>query len=194
VFGCIADNCDAEEAKQSLLFYRFLESVLHLDEIIFLLLSAHYTSGIQILRYRLESAIQAFYLDQQHPLFSLENKICILAEISDKREYFVSRLIDRMSGERESLRKIYKELSMVAHPSHLDFPTVEEMMKYGKADSNIDCTRLGKAAELAIRTYDAIFFLVIQNFPAVKDIARKQKEIKKVIGKYKLPMLNKVIS
>lgn len=195
IVGCISDSLDLEKAKQSLVFYRFLQSILHLKELPFLLMAAHYTSGIQILRYHLESMIQAFYLDQQHPTFSFENKICILTEISDKTGYFVARLINRLpTGYKKNIRKMYKELSIASHPSHLDFPTIKQMMGYLKnLESSVDCEELNRVVDLTIQTYDIIFFLVLQDFPTAKEVAKDRADIKKVIEKYNLSLLNNVL-
>ena len=90
IFGETVDKFGEEKARQSLSFFRLLESMLHLDDLSFLSMVAHYTSMVQILRYRLESMIQAIYLDQQHSSFTIDQKLCILEEISDKREYFTT--------------------------------------------------------------------------------------------------------
>jgi hypothetical protein len=195
IFGCIVDNVDQKKMKNSLTFSRFLQSMLHLDEILLLSMSAYYTSGTQILRYYLESIIQASYLDQRHPSFTIENKLCILTEISDKREYFVSQLLDKLLIEyKENVRKLYKDLSMGSHPSHLDFPTIDEMMKYLRdTESKVDCEELDKIAKLTIQTYDAIFFFILQIFPDVKASAKKNVDVGKIIKKYNLPLLEKTL-
>lgn len=195
VFGCVADNSDVPKAKQSLVFLRFLQSMLHLNELPFLLMAGHYTSGIHILRYRLESMVQALYLDQRHPALNLENKICILAEISDKREYFLTRLIDEITIDNKgNLRETYKDLSIASHPSHLDFPTINQMIEHLKTlESTINCNELNRVVDLTIRTYDIIFFLVLQSFPSAKEAAKNQPYVKKVVEKYNLPLLHKVL-
>jgi len=195
ILGNITDNSDLEKAKQSLGFFRFLQAMLDLNELPFLLMVAHYTSGIQILRYHLECSIQAFYLDQQHPTFSLQNKICVLTEVSDNREYFVARLIDRISvGQKEHLKKLYKELSLACHPSHLDFPKINEMMNtIRKMEARIDCEEMAKVVDLTKRTYDAIFFLTLESNSKAKEAAKKQSEIKKVAQKHGLLLLDRMI-
>jgi len=137
--------------------------------------------------------VQALYLDQQHPELSLENKLCVLTEISDKREYFVSQLIGRLSmGHKDYVRKLYKELSVSAHPSHLDFPTVEEMKDYlMKSESSIDCDKVAEVVSLTLRTYDAIFYLTLQIFPGARRAVQAQADIVEMIGKHNLPLLRK---
>lgn len=195
IFGCITDNSDVQKAKKSLLFLRFLQSILHLNELPLLLMAAHYTSGVQILRYRLESMVQAFYIDQQHPVLSLGNKISILTEIADKREYFATRLINKISiDHKENLRGLYKELSIASHPSHLDFPTIKQMIDHLKSlESSISCAELNRVVDLAIQTYDTVFFLVLQIFANAKEAAKTRPEVKRVIEKYNLSLLHKTL-
>ena len=192
--GCVIDNSDMEKAKQSLLFLRFLQSIFDLNELPCLLMATQYTSGIQLLRYHLESMIQAFYLDQRHTTFTLQNKVAILTEISDKREYFVARLIKKLSiGNKDRLKRLYKELSMALHPSHLDFPTIEQMMKRLKdPKASIDCNKLDRVIDLTKRTYDAIFFLILRRFPGTKDAFRTEADVRKVIEKYDLTLLRRI--
>ena len=192
--GCVIDNSDMEKAKQSLLFLRFLQSIFDLNELPCLTMAAQYNSGIQLLRYHLESIIQASYLDQQHLTFTLENKVAILTEISDKREYFVARLIKKLSiGEKVRLKRLHKELSMALHPSHLDFPTIEQMMKrLEDFKASIDCDKLAMVIDLTKRTYDAIFFLILERFPGAKDAFRIGVDIRKVIEKYNLTLLRRI--
>lgn len=193
--GFVIDNSDSEEAKQSVLYLRFLQSIFDLNELPCLLMAAQYTSGIQLIRYRLESMIQAYYLDQQHPVFSLQNKVAILTEISDKREYFVSPLIKKLSvGHKDIIRELYKELSAALHPSHSDFPTIEQMLERLKGlESIIDCDKMKGAIELTKRTYDAIFFLVLGSIPGGRKILKDETGIKEVIERHNLALLRKYI-
>jgi hypothetical protein len=195
IFGCIAESADAKKIKNSLTFSRFLQSTLHVNEISLLLMPANYTSGVQILRYYLESVIQAFYLDRRHPCFSIENKICILTETADSREYFVSRLLEKISTARkEDVRMLYKDLSMISHPSHLDFPTVDEMIKYLEdKESKVDCKELIEVVSLMMRTYDAIFFLVLEVFPEIKKTAKEHADVGKVVDRYSLSLLKRTL-
>lgn len=195
IFGCIVDNPDVEKSKQSLTFLRFLETILYLDELLFLGMAAHYTSVIQILRYRLESMIQAVYLDQQHQTLSLDQKLCILEEISDKREYFTTRLVNMISMEnKDVIGKLYKSLSKVSHPSHLDFPTVEKMIEYLKdLEASIDCSKLDAAADVMIQTYDVIFFITLHEFKEAKQSLKSNPDTKRTIEKYNMTLLNKIL-
>lgn len=195
VFGCIVDKSDVEKTRQSLTFFRFLQSILYLKELFLLLMAAHYTSAIQILRYRLESMVQAVYLDQQHPNMSLSNKLCILEEISDKREYFTTRLVNMISdGHKKTVKEAYRALSQRTHPSHVDFPTVEELMASLKdAESSINCGEFDGAVDLIVRTYDMIFFLDIQIFKEAKEAVKSNPDVKEVIEKHRLSLLHKIL-
>jgi hypothetical protein len=195
IFGCIAENSEAQKAKESLVFFRFLESVLHLNELLSLLMAAHYTSAAQILRYRFESVMQALYLDQQHSDLDLEKKLCILREISDKREYFVTRLINNISiDHKDHLRRTYKDLSATSHPSHLNFPTIKQMIGYlKKIESSVDCNELNRVITLTLQTYDAIFFVAFQIFDKAKEAAKKTPEPKKVAQRYGMLLLSRTL-
>jgi hypothetical protein len=195
IFGDIVDKFEVRSAKESLSFFRLLDSVLHFDDLSFLSLMAHYTSIVQILRYRLESMIQAVYLDQQHPLFTLSQKLCILEEISDKREYFTTRLLNQISvNNKESIRDLYKQLSIGAHPSQVDFPTIEKMIEYQKNLAlSIDCVKLDEIVSLTMQTFDAIFFLILHVSKEAKASIKFRKDIKSVIEKYNLFLLHKLV-
>jgi hypothetical protein len=184
-----------KKEKSSLGYLRFLQSILYLNELPSLLMAAHYTSGVQILRYHLECSVQGFYLDQQHPTFSLENKLCILEEVADNREYFVTRLLDRMStSQRDSIRKLYKELSLGSHPSHLDVPTIDSLLELiNNPKAIVDCSEIEYVVNLANRTYDAIFLLVFEHIPQAKSAAENSNSVKEIIKKYKLLLLQKLL-
>ena len=96
------------------------------------------------------------------------------------------------AGYRENLRKLYRELSAASHPSHLDFPTTEQMIKrLTTLEVAINCEELNKVIDLTKRTYDAIFFLVLESIKSMKEIVKTKADVKEAIEKYNLTLLRK---
>jgi len=60
-------------------------------------------------------------------------------------------------------------------------------------ESTINCDELNRVVDLTIRTYDIIFFLVLQSFSKAREAAKNQPDVKKVVEKYNLPLLHKML-
>jgi hypothetical protein len=191
VFGAIVEKIDVKDTKQSLTFLRFLESISQIKDACLQSTVGHYTAVIQILRFRLESMLQAVYLDQQHPTLDINQKLCILEEIADKREYFATRLVNMISvNNKQGLRDLYRGLSTWSHPSHLDFPTIDKMIENIKNhETSINCDKLNLVVNLMKGTYDAIFFIIVEMFKETRKSIKANSDVMDLIRNQKLRLL-----
>ncbi|WP_287588322.1 hypothetical protein [Candidatus Borrarchaeum sp.] len=98
---------------------RGIELFLNLTWIQNCVLSGAYHQAIRELRYSLETMIQSYYLDINHPEASLECKLEILKELADlDRPITAGNVIDKSKlDNKKKLKKLYKELSSYVHPS-----------------------------------------------------------------------------
>lgn len=108
-----------EKIRISLMDMRIFELQRLIVHILYLSLSGLYKNAFDNIRYIFESAIQSLYIDSRHSVSSLRTRIEILKEVEDKREYSAVSLIDRLEiDHKDSLKKEYKRLSQIIHPSH----------------------------------------------------------------------------
>jgi len=94
--------------------------------------SGAYHSAIRELRYVLESAIQAYYVDKEHNGVPIECKLEIIKEI----EHLTGgRLIDKTDlKHKEKLKALYGDLCKYVHPSYKE---LEPVISQGKVEPRI---------------------------------------------------------
>jgi hypothetical protein len=107
----------------------------------------------------------------------------VLSEISDKQDYFVNRILDRSKLEaKESLKKLYDDLNRIVHPSHNDFPSVDDMMKELKSiEFRIKPEEFTKVIEINKQMHDCTIYLIFKSFPELKKLANEDSTISKII-------------
>jgi len=154
----------SEETFSSLLVFRATEIFKSLLWIGNGMWSGAYHSTVQQLRYILESAIQAYYVDKENNGVSIERKLEIIKEI----EYLIGRrLIDKTDLKyKEELKTLYGDLCKYVHPSYEEFETV---IGQGKVDPRIififDKELYLKSVEFMEKVFD-VFTLVLLSYSA----------------------------
>lgn len=164
--------------------------------ILFLSYNGLYRNAFDNIRYALESIVQAVYIDSRHPKTPLQTKIEILKEIEDKREYHAVRLIDELEiDHKDMLKKQYKELSQIIHPSHKQIiATLSDLEEDKGVPATISCEEISKICDSVIRMYDIFFFLFINYFPEVKEALKNKSAFINSIKVYNLYLLSKLFT
>ena len=156
----------------SLLLLRFLELQKQLSLLHFSVLSGGYRQSIHELRYILESAIQAYYIDKNHPKATFECKLEVLKEMN---MMVGGRLIDQTDlKHKEELKKLYSDLSKHVHSSYDKLRPVIEM---GEFHHNLTFAfnkrMFDECINFTDRTMDAYLFLIFyfkqEIIPEIKD-------------------------
>ena len=131
-----------------------------------------------------------------HPEIDVETKIEILKEVEDKREYHAVRLIDELEiDHKDKLRKEYKELSRLIHPSHKQILLMrEKLTKRKKFIEEIDCKEISKIHQSTRVMYDIFFFLFITHFPEMKESLMKNSDFVKDIKFYRLRLTSRALN
>lgn len=178
----------------SLVHACYLELARISAHILFLSCNGLYRNAFGNIRYALESIVQALYIDHRHPETPLGAKIEILKEVEDKREYHSARLIDELEiGHKDKLKKEYKKLSKIIHPSHKQvIATWSDILKDRGVPATIDREEISKIYDSMKMMYDIFFFLFITYFPEIKDSLRKNPDFIKIIKVYNLTLLSRV--
>jgi hypothetical protein len=178
-FNSLVDSC-------------FLELPRISGHILFLVCNGLYRSAFDDIRYILESIVQALYIDLRHPKIDLATKIEILKEVEDKREYHAIRLIDELEiDHKDKLRKGYKNLSKIIHPSHRQYiATITDVI--ANVSIVIDCKEISRIHNSMKEMYDIFFFLFLIYFPEVKKQLQKNPDFMKLVKVYNLTLLSKV--
>jgi hypothetical protein len=180
----------------SLVFTCFLELVRISGHIFFLSCNGLYRNAFNDIRYALESIVQALYIDFRHPEVNIGTKIEILKEVEDKREYHAIRLIDDLEIDfKGELRKEYKNLSRIIHPSHKQIVrTIKDLKEDTGVPVTIDCEEIPKIRDSTKRMYDVFFFLFINYFQDFKEVLKKNENFLEKVRIHKLYLLPKILN
>lgn len=203
VFLSITDCCVRHgdilpEYQNSLAFTRLLDLLYRTSpDILFLSCHGSYRNAYDDLRHVLEAVIQALYIDIRHPNSSIETKVEILKEIEDKREYHAVRLLDEFKqvGHKEELKRKYKELSQIIHPSHMQILSMRKLVHKAGSDGvvMINCPEISQIYDTLREVYDMFFHLFIVSFPEFRKSIEKNPEFILAIKKYRLRLLSKAL-
>jgi len=194
----------------SLITWCFLESWRTCGHLLFLAYNGLYRNAFYNIRHLLESIIQALYLDSR--LRQMENipllepdkhidnifvKLTILREVEDKLEYHASRLIGKLQIARthkKKLRKVYKELSQMIHPTYRQIEsTMRDLTSPKEFAANVDCRKIQKIYTYLTNVYDIFIFLYITYFSEVKDSLKEKSDFVDYVKTYKLYLTSKIL-
>ena len=157
-----------------LLFFRFVELMKHLFGLHFSVLSGNYHQSIRELRYILESALQAYYIDREHPEATMRCKLEIIKEID---KLIGGRLIDRTDLEhKKELKVLYSDLSKYVHSSYEELrPTIEK----GEGDYRVTLAfnkeLFYKCMVITNRVMDIFYFMMLSLYPKIIPTIRENQ-------------------
>lgn len=197
IHNFINSKIDPQKAKTSLLYFRFLQSIMSSQDLRVSIVTGSYKTVAEIIRYHFESLIQAFYVDQKHSNVSFECKMAVLSEISDKQDYFTNRLITRIKVDsNKSLERFYSDLNKMVHPSHADFPSVEAMLKeIIHYESRIRPEEFERVLIMTKQMSDCVLYLIFRGFPELKDLSNKDESVSEIVkASTDLPLLKNWLS
>ena len=147
------------EKFDSLLYFRYFELQKQLNLLHFNILSGSYHQSIRELRYILESVIQSYYIDKNHPNVRVTCKLEVLKEID---KFVGSRLIEKTDLKyKNELKELYSDLSKHVHSSYekMNFALNDEIEHNMTFMFN---ERLFNICKKSIdMTMDAFFFIMI---------------------------------
>lgn len=164
------------------------------DHILFLSYNGLYRSAFDSIRYVLESIVYAIYIDYRHPKTDVKTKIEIMREVEDKREYHAVSLIEKLEipHEKDYLKKEYKKLSRMIHPSHKQIIAARND-SLGMRKTVVDCEEVSKIYDSMTKMYDIFLFLFITCFPKIKEPLKKNVDFVKSIEAYNFILLSRVL-
>lgn len=180
---------------QSLVGICFLELTRNSGHILFLSSNGLYRNAFNNIRYALESIVQTLYLDQRHPKIDIKTKIEILKEVEDKREYHAMHLIDELEiGYKRRLKKEYRKLSQIIHPTHRQIlTTISDILKGEGIPTTVSCKEISKIYDSMKIMYDIFFFLFLNYFSEIKEPLILNLNIIKEVKYYKFYLLSKIL-
>lgn len=164
--GPFMNSLSEFDKYNSLLFFRFVELTKQLFWLHFSVLSGNYHQSIRELRYILESALQAYYIDREHPGTTMGCKLEIIKEID---KLIGGRLIDRTNLEhKKEFKVLYSDLSKYVHSSYEELrPTIEK----GEVDYRVTLAfnkeLFYKCMELTNRVMDIFLFVMLSLYPKI---------------------------
>lgn len=154
------------ERNNSLVFLRFLELQKQIKWFSACVFCGAYHSAIRELRYTLESMLQAYYLDTEHPLAERFCKLEILKEI--EKELYGTKLIFKLDlPEKQELKEVYHILCKYVHSS---FEEMKPLITQDKAILfKFDEDLFKKCLDLMDKVMDKVFYVVLKRFPILKN-------------------------
>ena len=163
----VSDN----DRHNSMVFFRFLELQYNIMWIYICILFSRYHPAMRELRYSLESMVQAYYLDVEHPKANMQCKLEITKEIDKER---FGSLLDRSDiVEKHRIKQLYSDLSKYVHSTYEELrPTIEEGKIWERITFGFEPDMFKKCVEMTNRVLDTMYLLTIMRFPViVKEIA-----------------------
>lgn len=172
------------EQNNSITIFRLVEMGNIILWVWFSVIWGRYHTAIRELRYIFESFLQAYYLDMEYPTSDIVCKLEILKEID--RELIGNRLIDRLNlKHKDELKKLYQELSKYIHSSYEELkPVITEGKVASRITFAFDQDLFDKSEELTNRVADAVYFLILNGFPQIKDLLRKDEMILRSLNEF----------
>lgn len=188
----------SEKFRISLMDVRIFELQRLIVHILYLALSGLYRNAFDNIRYIFESAIQSLYIDSRHPISGLRTRIEILKEVEDKREYRAVSLIDELEIDHKyTLKKEYKRLSQIIHPSHRSIIEVLGFTQKAPTDlffSPTSCKEISDIFESVKIVLDMVLFLYISCAPKTrKEQLLNDSDLVEYSKKYNLILLSKIL-
>ena len=190
--GPFMSSLSESDKYNSLLLLRFVELTKQLFWLHFSVLSGNYHQSIRELRYILESALQAYYIDREHPEATMGCKLEIIKEID---KLIGGRLIDRTDLEhKKELKALYSGLSKYVHSSYEELrPTIEK----GEVDYRVtfafNKNLFYKCMELTNRVMDIFFFVMLSLYPKIIPTIRENQLLLRSLNENKCALSIKFI-
>lgn len=189
----------SEKFRISLMDVRIFELYRLLVHVLYLSLSGLYRNAFNNIRYIFESAIQSLYIDSRHSNSGLRTRIEILREVEDKREYRAVSLIDKLEiNYKDLLKKEYKRLSQIIHPSHR---SITEVLGFIQKSSHVEfvtpigCKEISDITESMKIVLDMVLFRYISCAPKMRrDELQNNADLIKYSKKHRLILLPKILS
>jgi len=172
----------------SMTFFRFVELQNQIVWILISVLYGAYHHAIRELRYVLDSMLQAYYLDKEHPEADMYCKLEILKEI--EKEMHGGRLINRLDIEyKDNLKGLYSVLSKYVHSSYEELkPVIEEGKVATRITPTFDEDLFNKCVDFTNQVMDAVYFVIFNRFPQLVSKIRDDTITKKSLKKLRCEM------
>ena len=162
LYKSISPVYDPDYLLSQLLVHRYLELLRNLRWITTSVLSGAYDSAMRGLRFILEDICQATYLDKTYEELDIKSRY----EKTDEQEPLRGRRLVSMLGldkfRQDVIKGLYNELNDYVHPSR---KLLMESVRDPKVVFFYDKTWYEEAHSLHQRTLDAIFYLVLWQYP-----------------------------
>lgn len=154
---------------KSLVFLRFFDVCHNVIWVGVCVFFGRYHSAVRELRYVLESMIQAYYVDCEHPEADLACKLEVVKEID--QEAFSCRVDGMEIPRKQEIKQLYHDLSIYVHSSYEELaPSIKRFSDasfsrqlLGQFDRNM----FNKSVEATNRVMDVVYYVVFKRFPEI---------------------------
>ena len=185
IIESILRSTSKEEQLNSMVVPRLIELNNQLFWILTnVIYNAAYHQVIRELRFILDSMMQAFYLDMQHPEADIYCKLEIVKEI--EKEAFGTRLIERLPLQhKDGIKQLYSLLSKYSHSSYEE---LESLILTGKVwvrvTPTFDGELFAQCQNLTHKVMDVVYFVVLNRFPQLCPVIKQNRVVMEILEKF----------
>ncbi|MCP8305342.1 MAG: hypothetical protein H3Z50_07770 [archaeon] len=168
-------SIDQADRDNSLVYDRFVGLGFAFIRCSTLILLGAYDASSRELRFILESMLNAYNLDKEHPETELKCKLEIIK--ATERRVYGGRLIEKSGlpkGKKDRFNNLYKNLCGYIHVSHK-----YDEMKENKYIPEFDKDLFGESLNLVKEVFDACLYIFLMKFSNPKPTFEKKKELLK---------------
>ena len=169
----------------SMFFIRFIAIPKQLYWLQFCAWSGAYHPLMRELRFILESCVQAYYIDKEHPDTESNCKFEILKEIENQR-LIGAKLIEATDLEyKDKIKAIYSSLSKYVHSSPEEMDKIKDVVLQRNSSNELkeiisfafDSNLLDKCIELTNKTMDIIYYIYLNLFPEIQTRLKQEGNV-----------------
>ena len=185
IIRSILSNTSKEEQENSMVILRLIELNNQLFWILTnVIYNAAYHQVIRELRFILDSMMQAYYLDIEHPDADIYCKLEIVKEI--EKEAFGTRLIERLPIQhKDRIKQLYSLLSKYSHSSYEE---LEISIRRGKVDFRVTPTfdeeLFAQCENLTHKVMDVVYLIILNRFPDLCSVITQDKIMIEILEKF----------
>lgn len=174
-----------EETENSLTFFRLIYLFHEFRWIRNCISQNAYHQAIRELRFILDSTVQAYYIDREHPDSKMQCKLEIVKELDRLHRGQLIEHTDLKKDAKQKVRYLYEELCKYVHPSYRELTSLQSRSR--KERESLEFERdpeMEKICEgLVNRTMDAAFLVALSLFPEISNPPKKFEKMRSSFGR-----------
>ncbi|MFC1573563.1 hypothetical protein ACFL30_00100 [Candidatus Latescibacterota bacterium] len=167
-----------KEEHKNIVFVEFTRLFKEIYWIQFLFLHANYPIIYRNLRYCLEMMSQAYYVDQQNPIYNIDKQVEMITEFEEKTygwkivEPVLCKIFESNGKDiKEKYKPVWDFLNKHVHSSALQMQMIATEDIKSLVTDSFNENLAKKALEVFDKIFDLIYSIVFNKYPEIKEKA-----------------------